>query len=108
MQYNNPYNLYVNNDHQTPNVATAPPLDDFTMNMHHLAPNYPSHSVYPNHMYIQQPNPVYIYPEIPYNIPYMTPMEQYNREMEMRKKQKEQDECCCLGLLVICCCCCMN
>ena len=103
MQQNTQY--YNPQGQQNPIVATAPPLDDFITN---TPPVYPNHSTYPNHlnhMYIQEPNPVYLYPEIPYNIPYMTPMEQYNREMEMRKKQKEQDECCCLGLLVICCCC---
>ena len=111
MQYNNnnnnpcnpynPYNPYLCNSQHTPNVATAPPLDEV---------NYLD-QLPPNHMYIQQPYPVvypYPYPDSYPNSPFMTPVEQYNREiqMQMRKKQQE-DDCCCFGLLTILCCCCI-
>lgn len=94
------HNIQYYNPHvqQNINVATAPPLDDFTTNTHQLPPNYPSH------MYVQQPHPMYVYPDIPYNVHYMTPMEHYNREMEMRKNQ-EKEECCCIGFYTILCCC---
>ena len=108
MQYNNnnPYNPYLCNSQHNPNVATAPPLDEV---------NYLD-QLPPNHMYIQQPYPVYPYPypdPYPNNSPFMTPItpppiEQYNREiqMQMRKKQQE-DDCCCFGLLTVLCCCCI-
>lgn len=108
MQYNNnnnnPYNPYLCNSQHTPNVATAPPLDE--VNYLDKLPR--------NHMYIQQPYPVYPYPypdpyPDPYpNSPFMTPVEQHNREiqMQMRKKQQE-DDCCCFGLITILCCCCI-
>jgi hypothetical protein len=102
IQYVHPYNPHVQ---QNPIIATAPPLDDFSTNTYQPPPNYPlSHPSHVNHMYIQQPHPLHLYSDTPYNVHHMNPVEQYNREMEIRKKQQE-DDCFCLGLLVICCCC---
>jgi len=104
MQYtNNPYNPYLCNIQHNPNVATAPPLDEINYT-NQIPQNY-------THIpHIQQPRPVYLYPDIPNNIHYMTAAEQYNRDrgiqMQMRKKQQE-DDCCCFGLLTILCCCCI-
>ena len=92
------YNPHIYNGQQNLNIATAPPLDDdFATNPHQLPPNYP------NHMHVQQLHPLHLYPDVPCNVHCTTPVEQYNREMEMRKKQ--EDECCCIGLLTILCCC---
>lgn len=90
MQYN-PYNPY---NHQTPNVATAPPLDD--VNYTHQAPQ--------SYIYVQQPYPVYSvysYPNTPRNTP-VQQQQQHNRDIQMRK---EQDDCCCFGLMALLCCC---
>lgn len=94
---NNPYNPYLCNNQHYPNVATAPLLDEVS-----YIDQLPR-----NHNYVQQPRPMHLYPDIPYNVHYMTPVEQYNREMQIRKKQQE-DDCCCFGLLTILCCCFIN
>jgi hypothetical protein len=84
-------------------LRPAPPLDE--VNYANQIPQ--NHTRIPH---IQQPRPVYLYPDIPNNIHYMTAAEQYNRDreiqMQMRKKQQE-DDCCCFGLLTILCCCCI-
>jgi len=94
MQYN-PYNPYVHNNHQqTPNVATAPPLDD--VNYTHQAPQ--------SYIYVQHPYPVhpgYSYPNNPY-ITHVQQQQQHNQDIQMRK---EQDDCCCFGLMALLCCC---
>lgn len=97
MQYNNPYNLYVNNDHQTPNVATAPPLDDviYTHQIH--THQIHTHQIPQNSF--QEPYPTHIYP----NDPYIMHGEQYNQQIQVRKNQ--EDDCCCLGLMTLLCCC---
>ena len=97
----NPYNPYLCNNQHNPNVATAPPLDEVEV-------NYVRHQMPQNYMYVQRPCPIhpYPYPDGLYMTP-ITPVEQYNREIQMRKKQQE-DDCCCFGLLTILCCCFIN
>ena len=93
MQYN-PYNPYINNNHQTPNVATAPPLDD--VNHTHEAPQ--------SYIYVQQPYPVhsvYSYPHTPHIT--SVQQQQHNQAIQMRKE--EEDNCCCFGLMTLLCCC---
>lgn len=93
MQYN-PYNPYINNNHQNPNVATAPPLDD--VNYTHQAPQ--------SYIYVQHPYPVYSiysYPNTPHNSPVQ--QQQHNQDIQMRKEQ--EDDCCCFGLMALLCCC---
>lgn len=87
MQYNNPYNPYINNDQQIPNVATAPPLDDVI-----YTHQRPQNS-------FQEPYPTHIYP----NDPYIIHVEQYSQQSQRRKNQ--EDDCCCLGLMSLLCCC---
>lgn len=94
MQYN-PYNSYLYNSHQTPNVATAPPLDDV---------NYTTHQAPQSYTYVQQPctvYPGYSYP----NTPYITPLQQQQHNQEIQMRKEEEDSCCCFGLMALLCCC---
>ena len=99
MQYNSYAYTHAHSSQQTPNVASAPPLDE-DGNMHQIPQN---------DIHFQQAYPpMYPYP----NGPYMTPhipipiisIEQYNQQIQMRKNQ-EQDNCCCIALMAFLCCC---
>jgi hypothetical protein len=102
MQHNNNlYAAYTHSSQQTPNVASAPPLDEDNHN--HM------HQNHQNDIHFQQPcPPMYPYPYGPYMIPHIPipiiSVEQYNEQNQMRKNQ-EQDNCCCIGLMALLCCC---
>ena len=110
-----PFNPYMyDNQIPTPNIPTAPPMEnatqtiintEYSMQNHQYPPNYSyNHPTYPPQIYTLYPPPIYTPTPLSYN----SNIERYNREEIDRKTRGRQDEFCCVGILAALCCCFMT
>jgi hypothetical protein len=100
MQYNSYAYTHAHSSQQTPNIPSAPPLDEDNHNHNHM------HQIPQNDIHFQQPYlSMYPYPNGPYMTPHIPiPVVSVDQQIQMRKNQ-EQDNCCCVALMAFLCCC---